>query len=289
MGGVLASVSDGASAVALGVRSLDELLAPDDADGRAIPVTLGSLFSGIGGFDLGFERAGFEVKWQVEIDDFAAKVLEKHWPTVQRFRDVRHVHACRVCQAGWDACGGCLATVDVLCGGFPCQDISYAGDGAGITGERSGLWSEMARLVGELRPRYVVVENVAALLDRGAGRVLGDLAERGYDAEWRSFPTGRGMGHNRERVFIVAHAMRERLPIWSHADQDGADEARFFTRERFAGVLAGVDPVQRWADRPLLGGGIHGIPNRMDRIRALGNSIVPDVAERIARRILEAG
>src|SRR5690348_11422468 len=113
-------------------------------------MTVGSLFAGIGGFDLAAERVGWEIKWQVEIDDYCTKVLEKHWPHVRRYRDIRTV-------------GSELERVDLVCGGFPCQDISFAGDGAGLDGERSGLWRDFRRLVGELRPRYVVVENVAAL------------------------------------------------------------------------------------------------------------------------------
>src|SRR4051812_10602658 len=128
------------------------------------PLTFGSLFAGIGGIDLGLERAGMQCKWQVEINDYATRVLAKHWPDVHRERDVR-------------ACGAHnLTTVDLICGGFPCQDISYAGKGAGLAGRRSGLWFEYARIIRELEPRYVLVENVAALLDRGMGDVLGSLA-----------------------------------------------------------------------------------------------------------------
>jgi DNA (cytosine-5)-methyltransferase 1 len=281
-------------------------------------LTVGSLFAGVGGFDLGAERAGLEVRWQVEIDPFCRAVLAKHWPNVRRYEDVRRCYGVdrQTCaelgEVDWDAerdthedrgypplansTDGVdgpywtepLEYVDVLCGGFPCQDISYAGDGAGLAGERSGLWHQFARLVRELRPRYVVVENVSALLDRGMGTVLGDLAESGYDAEWASFPTGRNMGHERERVFIVAHAVREGLPQWSHPYQVRADAPRIFTRQRFASFVEGVDPRQKWADRPLLGRGVHGIPNRVDRIRALGNSIFPRVTEQIFRRIVEA-
>ena len=113
----------------------------------------GSLFCGIGGFDLGLERAGMQCAWQVEIDPYAQKVLAKHWPDVRRHADV-----CTFPpeEGDWE--------VDVICGGFPCQDISYAGKGAGLAGARSGLWYEFARIIGQLRPRYVVVENVAALL-----------------------------------------------------------------------------------------------------------------------------
>ena len=123
-------------------------------------LTVGSLFSGIGGFDLGLERAGMRVIWQSEIDPYASAVLKKHWPHVPNHGDVRTITADRV------------ERPDVICGGFPCQDISNAGKRAGIDGERSGLWSEFARIIGDLRPGYVIVENVAALLGRGIERVL---------------------------------------------------------------------------------------------------------------------
>ena len=157
--------------------------------------TMGSLFAGIGGFDLGFERAGFRTEWQVEIDPYCQRVLKKHFPHAERFGDIRE-------------CGKHnLKSVDVICGGFPCQDISNAGKRAGIEGERSGLWSEYARIIRELRPRYVLVENVAALLGRGMGVVLGDLAEIGYDAEWEIISAADvGAPHLRERVWILAHA-----------------------------------------------------------------------------------
>jgi DNA (cytosine-5)-methyltransferase 1 len=154
----------------------------------------GSLFSGIGGFDLGFRRAGIETVWQVEIDEYCRRVLARHFPDARRFTDVREVG------------GQNLPSVDILSGGFPCQDISNAGKRAGIDGERSGLWSEYARIIRELRPRYVVVENVAALLGRGMERVLGDLAACGYDAEWQSIRASDvGAPHRRERIWIVAY------------------------------------------------------------------------------------
>ncbi len=162
-------------------------------------LTFGSLFAGIGGFDLGFERAGFECRWQVEIDDYATKILEKHWPKVHRERDIRGCSARN------------LERVDIIAGGFPCQDISYAGLGAGLDGERSGLFFEAIRLVSELQPRAVVLENVAALLTRGLDRVLGTLAEIGYDAEWHCIPAAYvGAPHIRDRVFVLAYASGER-------------------------------------------------------------------------------
>ncbi len=162
--------------------------------------TFGSLFAGIGGFDLGFERAGFVCRWQVEIDDYATQILEKHWPKVHRQRDIRECGARN------------LERVDCIIGGFPCQDISYAGRGAGLDGERSGLFFEAVRVVRELQPRYVVLENVAALLTRGLDRVLGTLAEIGYDAEWHCIPAAAvGAPHIRDRVFLIAsNSNRER-------------------------------------------------------------------------------
>lgn len=151
------------------------------------------LFSGIGGFSLGLERTGgFKTVAFCEIEEFPRRVLAKHWPDVPIHRDVRELKAEHV------------GAVDVICGGFPCQDISTAGKGAGLAGERSGLWREYARLVGEIRPRYVIVENVAALLGRGLGTVLGDLAALGYDAEWHCISAAAvGAPHKRDHCLPV--------------------------------------------------------------------------------------
>src|SRR5690554_653526 len=139
------------------------------------------LFSGIGGFSLGLERTGgFETVAFCEIEDFPRRVLAKHWPEVPRYEDV--------CQLNADTLARDGIGVDVIRGGFPCQDVSTAGPGGGLDGERSGLWREFARLISELGPRYVIVENVAALLSRGLDRVLRDLAALGYDAEWHCIP-----------------------------------------------------------------------------------------------------
>jgi DNA (cytosine-5)-methyltransferase 1 len=170
------------------------------------------LFAGIGGFDLGLERAGFEVRWQVEIDPFCRSVLAKHWPAVKRYEDVKECCAGMVRVNREDSrCVECgrrdwLPWVDVIVGGFPCQDVSESGARAGIDGPQSGLWREMSRLVGELRPRFVIVENVSGLLVSGMGRVVGDLSRLGYDAEWGTLSAcAFGAPHTRERVFIVAY------------------------------------------------------------------------------------
>lgn len=157
------------------------------------------LFSGIGGFSLGLERTGgFETVAFCEIEKFPRQVLAKHWPDVPCYDDVRTLTAERLTADG--------IAVDVICGGFPCQDISYAGLGAGLAGERSGLFYEVARLVGELGPRYVILENVGALLYRGVDAVLGTLASIGYDAEWHCIPASAiGAPHRRDRIWIIAY------------------------------------------------------------------------------------
>jgi DNA (cytosine-5)-methyltransferase 1 len=166
------------------------------------------LFAGIGGFAFGLERTGgFKTVAFCEIEPYPRAVLAKHWPGVKQYDDVRTLTSARLETDG--------IAIDVITGGFPCQDISAAGKQAGIDETtRSGLWSEIARLVGEIRPRYVIVENVSALLSgpserRGGwfGRVLGDLAALGYDAEWHSIPASYvGAHHQRDRVWIVAHS-----------------------------------------------------------------------------------
>lgn len=248
----------------------------------ASKMRFGSLFSGIGGMDLGLERAGMECAWQVEIDLFCQRVLRKHWPNVPKYRDVQ-------------ICGGHnLERVDLIAGGFPCQDISYAGNGAGINGERSGLWSEMFRIVCELRPNYVLVENVAALLNRGMGRVLGDLANVGYDAEWDCIPAGVfGATHKRERVFLVAYPSGERRPILVR--DRGLNEGFFWMDASSVWPTTSSrtrDSVIAWLEKQSLDESpLHrvgaGVSHRMDRLKSLGNAVVPKVAEWIGKRILE--
>lgn len=158
-------------------------------------MTFGSLFSGIGGFDLGLERAGMRCAWQVEIDRHCLKLLASRWPGVERFTDVRTV-------------GTDLAPVDLVCGGFPCQDLSVAGRRAGLDGERSGLWYECHRVLASTRPRWCIIENVPGLLSSAEGRdfatiVLG-LVELGYGVAWRILDAQfAGLAQRRDRVFIV--------------------------------------------------------------------------------------
>ncbi len=158
------------------------------------------LFSGIGGFSLGLEATGgFETVAFCECDKKARLVLDKHWPDVPKYEDVKGLTSSILERDGIQA--------DVIAGGFPCQDLSLANKNAlGLDGERSGLWGEYARLISEIRPRYAIVENVATLLFRGLGRVLGDLAEIGYDAEWHCIPASAvGAPHRRDRIWIISY------------------------------------------------------------------------------------
>lgn len=235
---------------------------------RAVRVKVGSLFSGIGGFDLGLERAGFDIAWQVEIDPFCQRVLAKHWPNVQRYGDITDMD--------WSA----VQRVDLLCGGFPCQDLSFAGKRAGIDGARSGLWSEYLRAICALRPRYVLVENVPGLLTNAyMGRVLGDLAQSGYDAEWDCIPASAvGAGHLRDRVYLLAYPTGERREEVYQFFRQLPSHSKSHARTWNGGWV--VKPyIQRMAD---------GLPDELDRLRGLGNAIVPQIAEALGRMILEA-
>lgn len=174
-------------------------------------VSVGSLFSGIGGIELGLEMAGgFETRWFVECNSFAAAVLRKHYSGIPIYPDITRIE--------W----GAVEPVDMLTGGFPCQDISNAGKRKGIGGERSGLWKEYLRAIRSLRPKIILVENVSALTNRGLDVVLGDLSEAGYDAEWFDLRASDvGALHRRERLFIVAYSTK--LGLYRQEDEQGLE------------------------------------------------------------------
>lgn len=267
---------------------------------------IGSLFSGIGGLELGLEWAGLgPVAWQVELDPWCRGVLAKHWPCAARHADVRHVGAHN------------LEPVEVICGGFPCQDISVAGKNAGLDGARSGLWREYLRIVSELRPRVVVVENVRALVSRGLDRVAADLDAAGYRVEARIIAAADvGAPHRRERLFVlgsrVADADGERVRQLEQREPGGhadglrdrgqgiaVDHGACRGRRTEPGVGRGVDGVpaglDRWPSRP---GDPPAVweparavsaasPTRARRVAALGNAVVPQVARVVGERVLE--
>jgi DNA (cytosine-5)-methyltransferase 1 len=297
--------------------------------------TFGSLFAGIGGIDLGLERAGWTGRWQVEWDDYCQRVLAKHWPDIPRYGDITTVD--------WNG----VERVDLIAGGFPCQPFSVAGRRKGLDDDR-WLWPEFARAVGALRPSFVLVENVPGLLAGGGmGSILGGLADLGYDAEWDSIPAAAvGAPHLRYRVWIVAYRAElgrvvANADIWRSFDalragrdaaRDGganvvADANRAGSQGRAVqperpdqrsigpGGLAdaecsgrgwrtpdagrqserrtaagGTGAASRWSDywltEPDVGRVAHGVPARVDRLRALGNAVVPQVVEVIGRQLL---
>lgn len=293
-------------------------------------ITFGSLFTGIGGLDLGLERSGMTCRWQVEIDGYCNRILAARWPFVRRLSDVRHV------------CISTVAAVDLICGGFPCQPVSNAGAKRGPADIR-WLWPEFARVVDEVRPRFVLVENVPGLLtSSGGAEIITDLATLGYDAEWGCVSAADvGAPHIRKRVFIFAYARSERvhkqcrwigwqgwqrtvftdgngsLQHLSDADcerlsigkkSNGTTEQFGFEASRRShtdglGINSKCDMLEEsgderqergiaerdwWSIEPDVGRMAHGVPKRVDRLRGLGNAVVPQVAEWIGQRILEA-
>ena len=220
-----------------------------------------------------------------EIDKFCQKVLKKHWPDTEIIDDVRSERTKQ------------FRDIDLLTAGFPCQDISHAGQWAGITGPRSGLWSRLCEIIGEIRPKIALVENVSNLLagERGAwfGVVLSDLAQVGYDAEWHCLPAAYlGFPHIRDRVWILAHPASQRWKISlckktlnsAQKSLQAHIESGYKWRRKNGGHS--LDCVG-WSVEPELRGGNDGIPSKLDkhRITALGNSIVPQCAMIIMQAI----
>ena len=237
------------------------------------------LFSGIGGMTVGLERAGMKTVAFCENDKYPTKVLNKNWPDVPVYDDV-----CTLTKEILENDG---ITVDVICGGWPCQDLSRAGSKGGINAERSGLWKHYARLISELRPKYAIMENSSALIsgDRGRwlGSVLGDLAEIGYDLEWHCIPASYlGANHERDRFWAIAYPMREGL--------QGGEKIvyprfqRALRHELIARRFCSFDSLS--TIEPTLCRGSHGIPNQSHRIKGLGNAVVPQIPEIIGKAIL---
>jgi len=294
------------------------------------------LFSGIGGFALGTYWAGlrFDEHYFSEVDNYAIRVYQQRFPDAIGLGDIRKIRGQDLPKGDW-----------ITCGGFPCQDISVAGKGAGLAGERSGLWFEYARLIGEIRPCYAVMENVGALSFRGLDAVLGSLAEIGYDAEWCNIcASDVGAPHRRERIWIVAyptsrepreqtkwegrqdiirrstnsrgskesrgetlaypHSMRmerqgakfqtartgrtgkdvayasgEGLEGWEKAVQleKGWHSDTGYDRKKAGSIWRN----SQWDSEPNVGRVANGVPSRVDRLKCLGNSIVPQIAELI--------
>lgn len=222
------------------------------------------LFSGIGGFSLGLEAAGFRTVAFCEADEACRRVLAKNWPGVPIHDDVQNLSAQRLTADG--------ISVDAICGGFPCQNISLAGRMEGIDGAKSGLWQHYLRLIGELQPTWVIIENSPVLRSKGLEAMLGELAALGYDAEWHCLPANAfGAPHRRDRLWIVAYPTGKR---------DGLPPLEIST---------GWDQSQHrawWDAEPALGRVADGLSARPHRLRQLGNAVVPAVVCEIGRAIL---
>lgn len=223
-------------------------------------LTVGSLFSGIGGLDLGLERAGMKVIWQSEINPFCSDVLAFNWPGTPNLGDITTIDWTRV------------ERPDLICGGYPCPAFSQAARGRNVA---PNLWPFMREGVRHLRPRFVLLENVAAHLGRGFDRVLADLHVLGFDAVWSVVSAcSVGAPHSRRRLYVVAYPHGDREPAFP-----------------FDGEVAWLptppaDVRQRWFPSPDDVGADDGLPHRLDRLRALGNAVVPQIPEMIGRSIL---
>jgi DNA (cytosine-5)-methyltransferase 1 len=278
-------------------------------------MTFGSLFAGIGGFDLGLERAGMECRWQVEIDSYASGVLAKHWPNVTRWSDVRTFPVGD--PSDWQ--------VDLICAGVPCQPVSHAGKQKGASDER-WMWGEALRVVADLCPRFFVAENPIGLLSHDAGRtfhgIIRAFASVGYVCEWHVIAAADvGAPHRRQRVWLVANAQgvvgragfcqdykeqdwdqfadssgsvadangrrrkRQRLP--KHGDQQGPSGDIPYGCSSWGRWARPDQCREQWKTEPAVGRVADGVPHRVDRLRCLGNAVVPQVAEVIGRAIIE--
>jgi DNA (cytosine-5)-methyltransferase 1 len=258
-------------------------------------MNVGSLFSGIGGIELGFEKAGFTTSWFVENNLFCQAVLRKRFPQAIIYGEIEDLD--------FETVPG----VNILSFGFPCQDISVAGKGVGITGSRSSLWKYGCEAIRILRPRFALIENVSALINRGLYVVLSDLAKIGYDAEWHCISASAvGASHQRDRIFIIAYPnqrQRKDEPIQtgrnfaeapaidSNTDserlskqfQQEEEQSRVrFDRALMSSSFCKIDTSEAFILR-----GNDGIPNRLDRIKSLGNAVVPKCAEVFAKAIKE--
>jgi DNA (cytosine-5)-methyltransferase 1 len=234
------------------------------------------LFSGIGGFSLGLERAGMRTVAFCEVKSFRCGVLGRHWPAVRCFPDVRSVDVESLAS---------VEAIDVIAGGFPCQDISLLGNGSGLDGARSGLWAEFWRLIGLIRPRYVIIENVPALRGRGLGAMLRQLASLRYDAEWHCIPAASvGAPHLRDRLWIVAYPARlGRGEILIHVPPAKS----FWPQDRLSSGCF-EDLVRQRVGQSGVRGVVYGVPDRVDRVAALGDTVVPQLPEFIGRAIMQA-
>ena len=233
-------------------------------------LTVGSLFSGIGGLDLGLERAGMNVIWQSEIDPYACKVLAKHWPGVPNHGNIKEID--------WST----VVRPDVICSGYPCQPFSTAGKRQGENDPKH-LWPWVREAISQLRPRYAVLENVRGHLTLGGTTVIGELAAIGYDAEWRVVSaTSVGGLHKRERIIIVAYPQ-----VFNVEKQKMVASTKRRSPLQPRGVWGASVPAPHWpTNEPRMDRMANGVSDWVDRARGLGNAVVPQVAEVIGRLVM---
>lgn len=262
-------------------------------------MNVGSLFSGIGGIEIGFEREGFKTEWFIENNLYCQTILKKQFPGTIIYGDITKINFAD------------LPRVDILTGGFPCQDISQAGKGIGITGSRSSLWKYYCEAIRTIRPKYAVIENVSMLARRGLNVVLSDLAKIGYDAEWYNISASSiGANHRRERLIIIAYPNSQRH-IYREFEEQSTEE-RKQTQCEFKSSCeitsnANLQRLERqhnkeyngwksketsgwrgyWKTESKLDRVADGIPYWVDRVKCLGNAVVPGVAQVFARAIKE--
>jgi len=242
--------------------------------------TTNSFFSGVGGLDLGLERAGFKIVSMCEIEPCSQDILRKHWPEVDMYGDIAAIKTEE------------LEPANVICGGFPCQDVSVAARRKeGLDGRRTGLFFELARIIGEVRPRYVILENVPGLVADGIDRVLGTLAGLGYDAEWEIIQANWfGLPHVRKRVFIVAHPSSQRRQVFGPIYSRYAEDAQLGL-EREADILALHDGDTTFSLAECLRTS-DGVPIGVDEIKRrltmCGNAVCPPVARFVGDLIVKA-
>jgi len=273
----------------------------------------GALFAGICGIELGFEEAGFKPpKWVIECNPFAQSIIKKRYPSTKIYGDVKKVDF------------RTIPKVQILTGGFPCQDISNAGKRAGIKGSRSSLWGYYCKAISQIQPKIAFIENVSALTQRGLDTVLCDLAKIGYDAEWYCIPASAvGANHQRDRIFIIAYPHsngdrfnitpnnKKKTEVWDKDNQgiiseqcsktngsrdvsntdtkrlQGCEKQRSIEKSRENRKQQFTRQDRGWSVEPKVGRMVNGIPNRVDRIKSLGNAVVPQVAEVFAKAIKE--
>jgi len=236
-----------------------------------------ALFNGIGGFQLAAERVGWDNVAHVEIDEWCNEVIAKRFPKSICHKDIKDFN-------GKEYNG----TIDIISGGFPCQDISVSGLGAGITGHKSGLWSEYSRTISDVNPRFALIENSPQLVRKGFEKILYDLSEIGYDAEWEYLSASDfGYDHIRTRIWILAYPTSQRRRGILHMLKRSIVE-----KNRKKNPLdSSCHPFLRFTERycqPPVFGMAHGLPKRLDVVKRLGgcgNAVVPDIPEAIFRAI----